>query len=70
MQTRRAILKAYDFTTHTATVQIDGSLPNYLATIAVAKSIAPVEMVAGRHVLIAWPDVSNPAAAVITAVYT
>ncbi len=70
MDIRRAALQDYDAGTHTATVQLDGSLATYIDSIAVAKNIAGAEMIAGRHVLLVWPDQANPDAAVIVAVYT
>ena len=70
MDIRRATLQGYDAGTHTATVQLDGSLAAYIDTIQVANNIAAAEMIAGRHVLLVWPDHANPDAAVIIAVYT
>ena len=67
---RRGIVKAWDNTTWTATIQIDGSLTTWLRTVAVSRAIASAEMVVGRKVAVALFDPTNPADAVVTAVYT
>ena len=67
---RRGIVKAWDAATWTATIQIDGSLTTWLRTVAVSRAIASAEMVVGRKVAVALFDPTNPADAVVTAVYT
>lgn len=70
MELHSGILKAFDSGTYTATVQITGSLAQWLRTVPVSRGIASAEMVAGRRVAVALFDPSNPADAVIVAVWT
>jgi hypothetical protein len=64
------ILRAFDSGTHTATVQLTGSLAQWLRTVPVNRGIASGEMVVGRKVALALFDPSNPADAVVLAVWT
>jgi len=70
MDTRKAILKSFNATPYTATVQLTGSHTAYLEGIAVARNIASAEMVAERKVAVLLFDESNPTDAVVVAVYT
>ncbi|MBI2864896.1 MAG: hypothetical protein HYX94_10095 [Chloroflexi bacterium] len=69
MNLRRATIKAFDAASHSATIQLDGSLSQYIAAIEVAANILAADVTAGRYAVVAWPEDSNPAAAVIIAVY-
>lgn len=61
-----AILKTWNSTTHTAGVQLAGSLTTYLDDISVSVSIPPSAMVVGNYVLVAIPG-GNPRDACIVA---
>lgn len=63
------ILRGYDAGTHTATVQITGSLASYLGGVKVARNIASAEMVAGRSCIVAFLDAANPEDGAVIAVY-
>lgn len=63
------VLKAFDAGTFTATVQLTGSLAQWLRTVPVSRAIASGEMAAGRKVAVAVFDPSNPADAVVVAVW-
>ena len=66
---RKGILKAFDSTPYTATVQIEGSLSVWLDDVPVSRDIASGEMIAGRNVAVIFLDESNPQEAVVAAVY-
>jgi hypothetical protein len=66
---KKAILKAWYSGTYTATIQISGSNKAYLEGIKVARNLPSAEMVAGRNVLVYFPDKSNASDAIIIAVY-
>ena len=65
----RGTLKAWDAVTYTCTVQMVGSLGQYLSGVKVSRAIAGVEMVVGRSVAVAIFDAGNPTDAVVVAVY-
>ena len=67
---RKGILKAFDSTPYTATVQIEGSLSVWLEDIPVSRGIPTAEMVTGRTVVVIFLDSGNPADAVVSAVWT
>jgi len=60
------IVKTFDSETHTAGVQLVGSLTTYLDDIAVATNIAPEAMITGNYVLVAIPG-GNPRDACVVA---
>jgi hypothetical protein len=60
------ILKTYDSETHTAGVQLVGSLTTYLDNIPVATNIAAEAMITGNYVLLAIPG-GNPRDACVVA---
>ena len=70
METRRGTIKSFDSGTYKATVQVAGSLSVWLSGVAVARNIPVAEVVVGRSCAVLFFDPSNPADAVITAVYT
>ena len=70
MEIRQGIVKAFDSGTHTATVQLVGSLAVYLSDIPTARNIAAAEMTAGRRCAVLFFDQANPQDAVVVAVYT
>ena len=64
------MLKAFDNVNWLATVQLTGSLAPWLRSVPVSRSIAAVEMMAGRKVAVALFDPTNPSDAVVFAVWT
>jgi hypothetical protein len=69
MRLKKATLKSYDSSNHTATVQMVGSYKVYLEDITVAGNIAAAEMTAGRKTAVLFFDEHNPKEAVVIAVY-
>jgi hypothetical protein len=67
---RQGTLKAFDSVNWLATVQVAGSLAQWLRGVPVSRSIAAAEMTAGRNVALALFDATNPADAVVFAVWT
>ncbi len=67
---RQGTLKAFDNVNWLATVQVAGSLAQWLRSVPVSRSIAAAEMTAGRKVALALFDATNPADAVVFAVWT
>lgn len=66
----RGRVVAFNSGTWQADVRLDGSAPQSLRGVAVARNIASVEMTPGRRVLVDTGDHGDPADAVVTAVYT
>jgi hypothetical protein len=66
---RSGVLKAFDSSTYLATVQVTGSLSQWLRSIAVSRGIASAEMVTGRRVGVVLFDPTNASDAVVFAVY-
>ena len=69
MNIRKAILKSFNSTGYTATVQLSGSSTAYLEDIPVARNIPSAEMIEGRNVAVLFLDEHNPKEAVIIAVF-
>jgi hypothetical protein len=70
MQIRRGVLRAFNSGTHTATVQVAGSVATWLGGVAVARNIPSGDMVAGRNVALLQFDPANPDDMVVCAVWT
>ncbi len=70
MTVRSGVLKSFNASTYTASVQLPGSLSVWLTGVPVARNIASAEMVSGRRVALVLFDDANPADAVVTAVWT
>ena len=70
MSLRKGVLKSFNSSNYTATVQIAGSYKAYLEGITVARNLPGVEMTAGRKVAVIFFDEHNPKEAVVVAVYT
>ena len=66
---RRAIVRAYDAGTDTATIELVGAITAHLASIPVAYEINAANMTAGALVLVVLLDGHNPAQAVVVSVY-
>lgn len=69
MYIKKAILKTFNSSTYTATVQLAGSARAYLEDIAVARNLPSAEMVNGRKAAVLFFDEHNPGEAVVIAVY-
>lgn len=69
-EVRQGTLKAFDNVNWLATVQVAGSLTQWLRSVPVSRSIAAAEMTAGRKVALALFDATNPSDAVVFAVWT
>ncbi len=66
----KAVLKAFDAASYTATVQLTGNVSAYLAGVAVSRGIPPAEMTAGRYVLVAVFGGINPADAAVIGIWS
>lgn len=69
MTIRKGILKTFNSTDYTATIQLAGSLKVYLEDITVARNLPVAEMIAGRKAVVVFFDEHNPRDAVVVAVY-
>jgi len=70
MLIKRGIVKAFDSTAYTATVQVAGSLSVWLEGVPVARNIPEAEMSPGRRCALLFFAEANPRDAVLIAVYT
>jgi len=70
MRLRRAVLKSFNSSNYTATIQLIGSYKVYLEEITVARNLPSAEMAPGRKVAVIFFDEHNPKEAVLIAVYT
>ena len=70
MRLRKGVLKSFNSSNYTATVQLVGSYKVYLEDVTVARNLPVAEMVAGRKVAVIFFDEHNPKEAVVIAVYT
>jgi len=70
MRLRRAVLKSFNSSNYTATIQLIGSYKVYLEEITVARNLPSAEMAPGRKVAVIFFDEHNPKEAVVVAVYT
>lgn len=74
-EVKHGLLKSYDSTAKTASVQIVGGLNENLNNIAVDQGLAAAEaahsgvMTAGRFVAVLFPEEGNPAFAVVFSVW-
>ena len=69
MEMLKATIRSFDANAYTATVQITGSLATWLDGVPVARNIAPTHLTPGRACAVVFFDASNPADAVVLAVY-
>jgi hypothetical protein len=69
MVIKKAVLKAWQAGSYTATIQVSGSSKAYLEGVKVARNIPAAEMAQGRTLAVIFWDDNNPADAVVTAVY-
>lgn len=70
MKLRKGVLRSFNATGYTATVQLAGSYKTYLEDIAVARNILITELTTGRKVAVVFFDEYSPKEAVVIAVYT
>jgi len=70
MKLRKAVLRSFNSTDYTATVQLAGSYKVYLEDIAVARNLPSAEMTSGRKTAVLFFDEHNPKEAVVIAVYS
>jgi len=70
MKLRKAVLRSFNSTDYTATVQLAGSYKVYLEDIAVARNLQAAEMTSGRKTAVLFFDEHNPKEAVVIAVYS
>ena len=66
---RRGVLKSFNATGYTATVQVAGSLSVWLEDVPVSRGIPSGEMVTGRAVALLFFDDANPQDAVVVGVW-
>lgn len=69
MRMKKGVLKNFNSSTYTATVQFAGSYKVYLEDVTVARNLPSAEMTAGRKVAVILFDEHNPKEAVVVAVY-
>jgi hypothetical protein len=70
MRLKKAVIRNFNSTDYTATVQLAGSYKVYLEDIAVARNLPTAEMTTGRKAAVIFFDEHNPREAVVIAVYT
>ncbi len=70
MSLRKGVLKSFNSSNYTATVQLASSYKVYLEDVTVARNLPSAEMVAGRKVAVIFFDEHNAKEAVVVAVYT
>ena len=66
---RAGVLKAFDNVNWLATVQLTGSLQQWVTKVPVARNIAAAEMTAGRKVAVLLFDPANHTDAVVVGVW-
>ena len=66
---RAGVLKAFDSVNWLATVQLTGSLQQWVTKVPVARNIAAAEMTAGRKVAVVLFDPANHTDAVVVGVW-
>ena len=69
MEIRRGVLRAFDSSSYTATVEVAGSIATWLPGIAVARNIDSAELIEGRSVALLLFEPSNPDDIVVCAVW-
>ena len=67
---KKGVVKGFNGTDYTSTVQLAGSLSVWLYKVPVARNIPSAEMVSGRSCGIIFFDEANRDDAVVVAVYT
>ena len=70
MRLKKGMLKSFNSSAYTATVQLAGSYKAYIEDVAVARNLPTAEMILGRKVAVVFFDEHNVKEAVLIAVYT
>jgi hypothetical protein len=70
MKLKKAVLRDFNSTDYTATIQLAGSYKVYLEDIAVARNLPSAEMINGRKMAVVFFDEHSPKEAVVVAVYS
>ena len=70
MRLKKGVLKSFNSSAYTATVQLASSYKAYVEDVAVARNIPTAEMTLGRKVAIVFFDEHNVKEAVLITVYT
>ena len=70
MSLKKGLLRSFNSSDYTATVQLAGSYKAYLEGVSVARNLPAVEMSSGRKVALMLFDEHDLKEAVIVAVYT
>jgi len=70
MISRKGILKNFNPSSYTATIQLASSYKVYLEEVTVARNIPSAEMTAGRKVALIFFDEHNTKEAVVVGIYT
>jgi len=70
MRMKKGVLRNFNSSAYTATVQLAGSYKVYLEDVTVARNLPSAEMTVGRKVAVILFDEHNPKEAVVVAVYT
>ena len=70
MSLKKGLLKSFNATNYTATVQLAGSYKVYLEDVVVARNIPESEIAVGRKVVVIFFDEHNTKEAVVVGVYT
>jgi hypothetical protein len=70
MKLKKAVLRSFNATEYTATVQLAGSYKVYLESVTVARNLPSAEMTTGRKTAVLFFDETNPKEAVVIAVYS
>ena len=65
----RATVKAFDSTTYTATLQVDGSFATYLREVPVSRAIPQAELTAGRTAALVLFDAADPGDGMVVGVW-
>jgi len=69
MRMKKGVLRNFNSSAYTATVQLAGSYKVYLEDVTVARNLPSAEMTVGRKVAVILFDEHNPKEAVVVAVY-
>jgi hypothetical protein len=69
MTIKKAVIIGFDSQTYKAVLQLSGSGKAYLEGIAVARNMAPTEVVSGRNAAVLFYDENTAKDAVVIAVY-
>ena len=69
MDLRRAVLRAFDATTYTATIQVVGSRSAFLDGVPVSRGLPAAELVPGRDCVLLLFEATDPSDAMLLGVH-